>query len=181
MRLATWVDWNSSSITLENTTADLSWNVWTTIIPATPITPSQNGTYQYPVIEETDEQKAKARQQAAEYRERETQRVREQEQVKIRATELLRDHLTRHQKRQLDQNGHFTVLGSEGRRYRIERNTHGNVYCLRRKGNRWEPTENLCIQPGGVPAEDSHLAQKLMIETDEKAFRQIANIRTLIH
>jgi hypothetical protein len=94
-----------------------------------------------------------------------------------KAARLLEDHLTEEQVAHLRARDCFYLetLGQDGKknRYRIDRGTHGNVKRVDEKGS---ILESLCIQPGGVPTEDAMLAQKLWLETDEAAFRRVANI-----
>jgi hypothetical protein len=74
---------------------------------------------------------------------------------------------------------HFHVVAASGRRYRIGLGSHGNVIALDADG---KAEEQLCCNADGlgpVPAGDHCLAQKLMLECDEAAFRRLANIRRL--
>jgi hypothetical protein len=92
------------------------------------------------------------------------------------AMQLLRSMLTDEQNRDLADHGYFYVRSPSGRLYRIDKGTHGNVKVVPEKGKPW--IEKLCIQPSGVPDGDAMLMQKLMIETNEVAFRAYANITT---
>lgn len=88
-----------------------------------------------------------------------------------RAEDLLREHLTEEQAKHLDAKQCF-YLEVNGRRYRIDRGTHGNVKLLDKDG---KILGAFCIQPSGVPVPDSMLAQKLWLEGDEKEFLRVAN------
>lgn len=93
-----------------------------------------------------------------------------------RAEDLLRQNLTDEQREDLEKKNCFYLesLGKDGkrRRYRIDRGTHGNVKLLDDKGS---IVGTYCVQPDNVPAADAMLAQKLWLETDEEAFRKVAN------
>ncbi len=96
-----------------------------------------------------------------------------QEAADARAMELLHSCMSVEQQETLRVHGFFYVKAKSGRKYRIDKGTHGNVKVVD-KDNR--VIERLCIQPNGVPVGDSMLAQKLLIETAEDVFRRHANI-----
>lgn len=120
--------------------------------------------------------------EANEAAQREWQRWEDQErarseQIRVaasKAEELLLSILDAQQREDRAAKGHFEVVAKSGRRYRIYRNTHGNVFELSPAG---KETHRLCVQPDDVPEGDAHVAQKLMIEADEEGFRRTANIR----
>jgi hypothetical protein len=68
--------------------------------------------------------------------------------------------------------GCFHLHTASGRRYRIERRTHGNVVLYDERGRE---VRRLCAQPHGVPVDDAVLAQKFQLEADEAAFLRVAN------
>jgi hypothetical protein len=111
----------------------------------------------------------------------ETRRLREeQERRKAAATKkaraLLRATLTPAQRRELDRLNRFHVI-VEGRTYRINRGVSGNIELLEERGDELFVKESFCIHSDHeLPVEDHMLAQKLLLETDEVAFRRIANI-----
>jgi len=111
------------------------------------------------------------------YRDAELAREAARKAAREKAAGLLEEHLTEEQVAHLRARDCFYLetLGQDGKknRYRIDRGTHGNVKRVDEKGS---ILESLCIQPGGVPTEDAMLAQKLWLETDEAAFRKVANI-----
>lgn len=92
-----------------------------------------------------------------------------------RARDLLASSLTGEQRESLAARGYFDIAIG-GARYRIHQGTHGNVRLL---GEGDREVASFCAQPDGVPAEDAMLAQKLMLETDERAFLAVANRRAL--
>ena len=89
------------------------------------------------------------------------------------AQELLDRHLSPKQRRQLQMQGYFDVIGSKtGRSYRI----HACKYL----GNVWDIKGGYkyCAYAAGkklLPVGDHLLAQKLLIETDEARFLAVAN------
>lgn len=97
-----------------------------------------------------------------------------------RARKLLVDHLTIEQRKTYEERHYFDV-GVGDKSYRIHHGTHGNVRLLTRIPDSAralvDPAEvvSFCAQPDGVPTEDAMLAQKLMLETDERKFLEIAN------
>ncbi len=101
---------------------------------------------------------------------------RRRSEAEIRAEELLRSCLSERQDQDLTRLGWFDVPASPGRTYRVKRGTAGNVYLLGADGRE---VEQYCAHPSGVPAADTMLAQKLMLEAAESRFLKIAN-RTVL-
>lgn len=68
----------------------------------------------------------------------------------------------------------FIVIAASGRRYQIKKGYAGNVYELDKDDRR---IASYCghISSSDGPAIDNMIAQKLMIESDEQRFLQIAN------
>jgi len=93
----------------------------------------------------------------------------------LKAEELLRSCLSREQDEDLTRRGWFDVPVGD-RTYRVKRGSAGNVFLLGQDGSE---VEKYCIHPRGVPAADAMLAQKLLLETDERKFRSVANITIL--
>ena len=116
------------------------------------------------------EEAARHEKYLAEEREREAKRKAADE----RAMGLLISMLTREQQTDLKNHKHFFVKALSGRLYRIDQGSHGNVKVVDPLSRK--VIERLCIQPDGVPAGDSMLMQKLLIETAEPALRKYANI-----
>lgn len=101
---------------------------------------------------------------------------RRRSEAEVRAEELLRSCLSERQDADLTRLGWFDVPASPGRTYRVKRGTAGNVYLLGADGRE---VEQYCAHPSGVPAADTMLAQKLMLEAAESRFLKIAN-RTVL-
>lgn len=100
----------------------------------------------------------------------------EKERAKVRARKLLRQSLNRLQKKQLEMFQYFDVISQTGKTYRIHFGRSRNVKEM--VGDKVVAT--LCAHPTlDCPNEDTMLAQKLMLETDEMAFLYIANIERL--
>ena len=98
-----------------------------------------------------------------------------------RARRLLSWNLTAYQQRCLRIDGYFPVKGSDGGLYRIRRGSSHNVRRLERHGRGYREVESLCAYATGmVPTDDTMLAQKLMLESDERAFRRIAVKRAMV-
>jgi hypothetical protein len=90
-----------------------------------------------------------------------------------KAGALLRQWLSPAQLTQYERTRRFEVEGSDtGRRYRIHRHAQLNVEELDERGDRvtfW------CFAPeGNLPVDDIMLAQKIALETDERAALEIA-------
>jgi hypothetical protein len=100
-----------------------------------------------------------------------------------RAKRLLMNNLSPDQRRDFQATGEF-IVRTKTTAYKITSTYNFNVIQLNKKG---EPLEALCVRPvGDVPLYDQLLAQKLMIETDERGFLAAANkeplaIRALDH
>jgi hypothetical protein len=86
-----------------------------------------------------------------------------------RARDLLLANLTPEQIDDFLKRGGFYVTASSGQRYLIMRNRNYNVLL----GGRYKATA-YCAFPMGLPLDDQLLAQKLLLETNEMAFRKIA-------
>ena len=87
---------------------------------------------------------------------------------------LLREWLSKEQRRQLDAEGYFDVVGGEsGKRYRVRYGTGANIDELNRHGR---PEVGLCFIPDGhLVAGDVMLAQKIALETSEYRALALAN------
>lgn len=91
-----------------------------------------------------------------------------------RGERLLREWLTPEQRAQYEQRGDFEVRGEvSGKRYRIVRAASFNVHELDDAG---QVQSRICFMPEGnlVPG-DMMLAQKIALETDERAALAVAN------
>lgn len=98
------------------------------------------------------------------------------EEGEARAEALLREALTEEQLDDFDVNGWFLVGTADGV-YRIERGYSGNVRLLRGYSAEGHgPGAAFCIHPIGNPFDaDVMLAQKFLLENDEREFLRIAN------
>jgi hypothetical protein len=101
--------------------------------------------------------------------------ARREKEKKDKAITLLKDTLTRKQKRDLERHNYFYVRGGKTKNlYRIKHGRAGNVQLL---DHNKKVKEVLCAHPHiYCPHEDTMLAQKIMIEHMEELFRQTANI-----
>jgi hypothetical protein len=89
----------------------------------------------------------------------------------VRASAFLRRHLSREQRVSFAARGHFDLASEWGRRYRITEGNCRNVFSLvRGEDGEWHPLQCFCLMAPGVPVGDLLLAQKLLLETNEKHF-----------
>jgi hypothetical protein len=112
-----------------------------------------------------------------EWRIRAEQRALEEKEAKEKAEQLLLDHLNQNQVKTLKEKSFFDldVISKDGssRKYRIRRGRAGNVNLL---GPNGKPVKSYCIHPNVIcPDQDTMLAQKLMLETNEEEFLKVAN------
>jgi hypothetical protein len=91
-----------------------------------------------------------------------------------RGMALLREWLSAEQRAQFDATRSFEVTGCDsGKRYCIRYGAITNVHELDSSGH---PVTGWCFVPsGGLVAGDVMLAQKIALETDEKAALKVAN------
>lgn len=170
---STWDAWNvlyvdatgstATSITTSSTAATTTWDAW-------------NERYER-IVASTNRIVRPSREQLQRDLERERRLRIEANEARSRAELLLRQHLTEQQVRQLEERKFFEipVLSRDGatRRYRIRDGYAGNVDLLGADG---KPKRRYCIHPKDrLPNADAMLAQKLMLETNEELFLQIAN------
>jgi hypothetical protein len=94
-----------------------------------------------------------------------------------KAKKLLEECLTPVQKRAFRRWGVIPVVAKSGKFYRIETGRQGNIVEMEKR----KAVARYCVHPGRdprggiVPTFDVMLAQKLLIETDEKRFLKLAN------
>ena len=126
-------------------------------------------------ITSNEEQRRVAEEGQREAEQRAALRKAAQERAKL----LLVANLKEDQRRDLDTKRHFIVHSKSGeRRYRIRQGRTGNVDLLNAAG---AVVAKFCIHPAVLcPDEDTMLAQKLMIETDEDGFLLTANKTVVI-
>jgi hypothetical protein len=111
-------------------------------------------------------------------RKRRAERKKKEAEAHARAEDLLKQMLSAAQKKEYETAREFTVVTESGKRYKIRHGWAGNVDEIDESG---KAAARYCIHPTiGCPHPDNMLAQKLMLETDEKAFLKIANKTRLI-
>lgn len=91
--------------------------------------------------------------------------------ARARARGLLISNLTREQRESYERNGFFDVV-VDGKTYRINQGSHGNVCQVDGAGT----VERYCVQPDGVPIEDQMLAQLLTLRFAPHEFFRNANV-----
>lgn len=96
-----------------------------------------------------------------------------QREANARAERLLLSCLSTEQERTYKQGRYFYVDVGD-RRYRVERRAGANVKLLDARGR---IAGEYCARPTDVPVEGAMLAQKLWLETNEEAFKKVANFR----
>jgi len=116
------------------------------------------------------------------YREEAEKKVLEAKLAQERAERLLRMCLSEEQIDDLDKKKCFYIkvknrYGTE-EKYRIDRGSHGNVKQVDEKGS---IIRSFCVQPNGVPAADSMLAQKLYLEADEETRTKLWETANITH
>lgn len=98
--------------------------------------------------------------------------------AQARARELLRSHLDEAQRTEFDRSRSFIVVAPSGHRYRI---TAANTFNVQDETEHSDYCMQFRSDPDcrGVPLEDLMLAQKLLLECDEREFIRIANKRAV--
>lgn len=96
----------------------------------------------------------------------------------IKAKALLYHNLTREQKWELRATDGFTIVGADGKQYRITKATASNVKYVENGVD----VKSLCVVASGInlPVYDLMLAQKLMLECAPEAFWQLAVVTNLV-
>lgn len=90
-----------------------------------------------------------------------------------RAKQLMFELLDSRQKFDYLKHQHFDVILDPSTVYRIKKGSAGNVYLLDKDGKK---KHKYCIHAkDALPCYDNMVAQKLMLETDEEKFLEIAN------
>jgi len=152
--------------TFTSANTDIAWYKWTAgewqlCSPEDtlqPLSPAQEEAFRIQLEEQT--------------REREELMLAEDE-AQHKADILLNEFLTRRQRKSLKELGYFEVITPRGKTYRIRRGRSNNVREVDANG---KEIAMLCAHPTEyVPDADTMLAQKLMLETAEEEFLQIAN------
>lgn len=190
-----WQGWQTTSATAATTIWD-PWAQWQQTQPVTIAVPSlvwvnwqTTGTLNVgyvpgPVLERSPERARdvlirRQRSRASGLRRKIAQR---------RAQGLLLEHLTAEQRREWETSRAFIVHTADGKRaYRIEYGLAGNVRLVKadeapvgRYGRLLSVGARFCMHvyhpDGPVPNEDNVLAQKLLLEADERQFLDLANV-----
>ena len=156
-----WPTWCTASDS--STSTATTWHSWNSTASHSPIIQ----TYR-----ETPEQIETRRKQRVEYE--------RQREALERAESSLLSLLSPEQRESYAKDKKFHVITAEGKRYEIDcRKRMHNVFELNERGQR---VLELCIyQTGNTPLPDNIAAQKLLLESDEKEFRRIANHTRLAH
>jgi hypothetical protein len=96
-----------------------------------------------------------------------------------RAKELLLRHLNEEQRAQFARDCSFVVTAGSGHRYRLrgDKGKSFNIDLLKGKSHTTTVAATLCVVLKGkeAPIFDQMLAQKLLIETNERQFIETAN------
>lgn len=133
------------------------------------------GRRRHPIVREVLRQQAEDRRQHQEYWRR-TQAESRRQKAELRAgnrkaLKLLKELLTREQRRELVKEKRFHIQGQDGNTYRITTAEIHNVFQI--DGDRI--VKEFCIVTRGLPFYDQMLAQKLLLETNIDEFMRIAN------
>lgn len=178
-----WIDGGTDTRTAETTTTNV-WIGWTTAGDETRIELRQGDNVERAVITRHAEASGQlVQQRLARQALDEKRRKREARMKLLRAKRLLKENLDAEQKKMLMENDCFYVRGKSGQMYRIRQGRVANVdkVSVDNQGDE-KVTHRLCAHPSSYcPNYDTMLAQKLMLETDEQRFLQIANETAVMH
>jgi len=160
-----WTTWTADQGTAAST---MTWYHWTN---------RTDSAVYYPPTREpstwTPQAVEQARSAALRYAEEQARRSQE---IRARAEELLKQHLSEDQQQQFERDREFIVVGSRGTRYKIRENRGSvvaNISVLKDDGSEGH---RLCCHPRDcLPIADVMLAQKLWLESDEQQFLRVAN------
>ena len=167
----TWTTWATTDSTSAATGDGSVWVAWST----ESATGGSSNIYTYPARELTPEE-IEVQRVANEERQREqAERDRRRTEARQRATELLMAHLDEQQLREFEANGQFALRLNE-REYRV----------VNRRSNMVEEYEggrkvrmHCAVLPEECPTEDQMLLVKLMLESDDPVFREVAITRNV--
>jgi hypothetical protein len=166
-----WQSWHNTSASSSSTsTIWYSWNESHTC----------GTTPRIQTYRETPEQESARKVREAEYQKNQAARLKREREALERAESSLLSLLSPDQRESYAKDKKFHVITAEGKRYEIDcRKRMHNVFELNERGQR---VLELCIyQTGNTPLPDNIAAQKLLLESDEKEFRRIANHTRLAH
>jgi hypothetical protein len=94
-----------------------------------------------------------------------------------RAEVLLLENLEAVERDRYLRAGYFYVFSASGKKYKIKKGTHGNVFLMDPITDREQV--RYCVQPNGVPVADANLGQALYIRHAEEEFLRKANATRL--
>lgn len=177
-----WTHWTTGTSTSVTTELNLlatwyTWNEGTVTVNSMPLV--QAVMQNTPVVMTPDQARLNDQVVAAYARtQRKDQAVKRL--ARIKAERILTDHLSNEQRQDLSRFGFFKlyVNSKDGPKvYRIRRGQVQNIDLMREKADgTLEPIQTLCAHPEMmVPDADAMLIQKLMLESAEDQFLQIAN------
>lgn len=161
---------NGEPVRLSLTTWNNTWSGWTAL-RASDSWHSWNVAW----IDDEEREEVQAAHERAVLRQqaRELKAQQDREAAEARAEALLHENLDSVQREDLEKKRYFHVRAKSGRWYRICVGVAGNVYRI----ENGREVEKFCIHPpDSYPTPDVMLAQKLLLEADEDAFRRTANI-----
>lgn len=160
-----WYVWNTAT---NAASTSIAWPTWCeTMMSSTSTSGVIDGT---PYRESAKEREAREKRQR---KEAEEHKVAEE-----KATQLLREHLDEEQRKEHAERKRFFVVSQSGERYEVDcQKRQHNVYRVDAAGKRL--IEYCIYQKGELPLPDNALAQKLLLEHNEREFVRIANARQL--
>lgn len=191
----TWGYWVSTNYTTSSTASTFTttgnvWSTWVTLAPTSSSSATITVAPTWGNWVETEAQRA-AREALAKYRypaepDAEADRVWRLEQEKLaalkaeadaRAEKLLLEWLAHEEAERYRRAGYFYVMSESGKKYKIKKGSHGNVYLIDPETEKEKVS--YCVQPGGVPVGDVNLSQALFLKHAEADFLKAANARQL--
>jgi hypothetical protein len=182
-----WQTWTvTNTATTANTTSVVIWQTWAGTTGSANVTSNTFATnawaQQVRQHEETREEKAAREKAAREYRERVAREDAERKAAKQRARALLKRHLDAEQREMLEAKRCFYVKTPDGRSFRIDQGSHGNVYEVDEKrsikARYCGPLQAVQDEKGNrreCPEEDHMLAQMFFLKASPEDFFRVAN------
>jgi hypothetical protein len=168
----TWQYWNSGTC-VNAATTQIASNVWTPWVEKVEETAAKK----VERIAREEVRRAElaemARQNAIRMAEAEKKRM----EADARAEVLLLENLEAVERDRYLRAGYFYVFSASGKKYKIKKGTHGNVFLMDPITDREQV--RYCVQPGGVPVADANLGQALFLRHAESEFLAKANATRL--
>lgn len=182
-----WSSWTTNSTSISNT--DYIWQTWTDNVSiSSPTSSSTTGiiwglwagshtqtsqTWDRPTAEQLRVEHERNKRLEAER----LTLQRERDEARARARELLMMVLSQEQRAEYEEKKQFRLYTQSGKCYLVKRGRSGNVTLIEND----KEVERYCIHPPDmVPDEDTLVAQKLLLETNEAEFLKIANKTRLV-